>query len=302
MPQKKKNLHVYKHSDLAKIPTLKTSASIAGLSVEINHSVYEHDLFKTQFRSDFIAILLVTKGEITVGSNLHKYRVGRQDVFVAAPHTVKQLISAREGTQLNIISFTADFLSRTGMSRNTPDLLDYASSQLNPHWKLSKSDAAQLLHSMKELKSRYTAAATHPFGTEILYHTFHILLYEMAALSKRYSNLLSTRLSLKENLVMNFFNLVQKQFSTQRSVQQYASQLNVTPKYLTETVKEFSGKNAGEIVDDFVMLEAKLLLDNPALSIAEIAYTLNFSNQSFFGKYFKRFTGMSPKEYRRALT
>ncbi|NJO25503.1 MAG: AraC family transcriptional regulator [Bacteroidia bacterium] len=46
------------------------------------------------------------------------------------------------------------------------------------------------------------------------------------------------------------------------------------------------------------MLEAKLLLDNPALSIAEIADELNFSDQSFFGKYFKRLAGMSPKEYR----
>jgi AraC-like DNA-binding protein len=85
---------------------------------------------------------------------------------------------------------------------------------------------------------------------------------------------------------------------SQRNVNTYAEQLSITPKYLTETVKEITGKTAGEIIDDFVLLEAKLLLDNPALSIAEIADELHFSDQSFFGKYFKRHAGVSPKEYR----
>jgi AraC family transcriptional regulator, transcriptional activator of pobA len=65
-------------------------------------------------------------------------------------------------------------------------------------------------------------------------------------------------------------------------------------------VKEITGKTAGEIINDFVLLEAKMLLDNPSLSIAEIADELQFSDQSFFGKYFKRLTGMSPKEYRQS--
>lgn len=88
------------------------------------------------------------------------------------------------------------------------------------------------------------------------------------------------------------------QFRSQRNVTAYADQLTLTSKYLTETVKEITRKTAGEIIDDFVILEAKLLLDNPALSISEIADELHFSDQSFFGKYFKRHTGFSPKEYR----
>ncbi|HET7002155.1 MAG TPA: helix-turn-helix domain-containing protein [Puia sp.] len=102
----------------------------------------------------------------------------------------------------------------------------------------------------------------------------------------------------KENLVKTFTQLVQKQFRSLRNVTTYAEQLNITSKYLTEAVKEITGKTAGEIIDDFVLLEARLLLDNPSLSIAEIADELHFSDQSIFGKYFKRHTGLSPKEYR----
>jgi AraC-like DNA-binding protein len=138
------------------------------------------------------------------------------------------------------------------------------------------------------------------YGKELLYHTFYLFLYEVYGISKKYAVPFHHHVTRKENLVKNFTLLVQKQFRLLRNVNKYAAQLNITPKYLTETVKEITGKTAGEIIDDFVLLEAKLLLDNPVLSIAEIADELHFSDQSFFGKYFKRHTGLSPKEYRRS--
>jgi AraC-like DNA-binding protein len=81
----------------------------------------------------------------------------------------------------------------------------------------------------------------------------------------------------------------------------YGEALNVTPKYLTETVKEINGKSAGAVIDDFVILEAKLLLEKPENTIAQVADLLNFSDQSFFGKYFKRITGISPKEFKTGI-
>ncbi len=88
-------------------------------------------------------------------------------------------------------------------------------------------------------------------------------------------------------------------FNEQRNVQYYANELNVNPKYLTQTVKEVSGKSAGELIDDFVIQEAKLLLTDSSLSISEVGDILHFSDQSFFGKFFKRHTGFSPSEFRK---
>lgn len=78
----------------------------------------------------------------------------------------------------------------------------------------------------------------------------------------------------------------------------YADQLHITPKYLSSVIKEVSGRSAVEWIDRYVILEAKALLRYSGLSIQEIAYELNFSTQSFFGKYFKHHTGMSPSEYK----
>lgn len=112
--------------------------------------------------------------------------------------------------------------------------------------------------------------------------------------------LINPAISRKENLVRDFTELVQKHFVDDRKVKNYANKLNITPKYLSETVREISGKTAGDIIDLYVIQEAVLLLNNSKLSISEISDRLNFSNQSFFGKFFKRHTGLSPKKQRNA--
>lgn len=105
--------------------------------------------------------------------------------------------------------------------------------------------------------------------------------------------------SRKEDLFERFIRAVSESYKAERSVSYYADKMFLTAKHLSTVVKEISGKTAGEWIDSFVVLEAKALLKSSELSIQEIADELHFANQSFFGKYFKQHTGMSPKEYRR---
>ena len=100
-------------------------------------------------------------------------------------------------------------------------------------------------------------------------------------------------------LFNDFTALLQQHSKRERNVGFYAAQLNITPKYLSAVVKEVSGKTAARWIDESVILEAKTLLKYSGLSIQEIAYRLNFSTQSFFGKYFKQHTGFSPSRYKR---
>ena len=73
---------------------------------------------------------------------------------------------------------------------------------------------------------------------------------------------------------------------------------HLAPRYFSAIIKEKSGSNALQWIVQMVITEAKQLLENSDLSIKEIAARLNFPTQSFFGKYFKQYVGVSPKEYR----
>lgn len=105
--------------------------------------------------------------------------------------------------------------------------------------------------------------------------------------------------SRKEYIFERFYESLVEFYQSERSVKFYADRLCLTPKHLSGVVKEVSGKTVGEWIDELVILEAKALLNSSCMNIQEIADRLNFANQSFFGKYFKHYTGMSPKEYRK---
>ena len=95
-----------------------------------------------------------------------------------------------------------------------------------------------------------------------------------------------------------FVLAVSENFKSERQVSYYADRLCVSPKHLSAVAKELSGMTAGEWIERYVVMEAKMLLKSTNLSVQEISNRLNFSNQSFFGKYFKHQTGFSPSEYR----
>ncbi|MBK8984246.1 MAG: AraC family transcriptional regulator [Ignavibacteria bacterium] len=288
----------YKHTEFLSGPDFNTNPNVPGFSVRYNQPFFKQGRFKHHFRSDFLNILLILKGEITVSLNLEKYTAKKDSLIIVSPYTIKKVEKLSKDNFVSGVNFTIDFLTAIGMPKIAVELPDYFSSQYSPHWNLKRKDAATLQLLMKQLNERISSMNEQVYGKELLYHTFYIFIYEVYDMSKKYATPISHHISRKENLVMNFQHLLQKQFRNIRNVQTYAEQLNITPKYLTETVKEITGKTAGELIDSYVMLEAKLLLDDPLLSIAQIADELNFSDQSFFGKFFKRHNGVSPKEYR----
>jgi len=103
-----------------------------------------------------------------------------------------------------------------------------------------------------------------------------------------------------EAIFSKFLPLLEVNYKRERRVSWYAEQLCITSKYLSETIKQVSRRTPNEWINNYVVLEARVLLKNSTMSIKEIAQNLNFPNQSFLGKYFKDHVGISPSEYRRS--
>ncbi len=94
-------------------------------------------------------------------------------------------------------------------------------------------------------------------------------------------------------------NLVKAHFRKEREVGFYAAKLKLTPKYLSKLIRDNSNKSVNEWINDYILLEAKALLKSTNMTIQQISDELNFPSQSFFGKYFKRLAGVSPRDYRK---
>ena len=105
-------------------------------------------------------------------------------------------------------------------------------------------------------------------------------------------------ISRQEELFKRFIQLVHKHCTTQREVSFYANKLFITPRYLSTVIQNVTNTTAKSIIDKHVILEIKVLLKSTNLSVQEISNQLCFPDQSFFGRYFKKHTGLSPLQYR----
>jgi AraC-like DNA-binding protein len=99
-------------------------------------------------------------------------------------------------------------------------------------------------------------------------------------------------------MLRKFLNLIENNVSILKFPSEYAELLYVTPNHLNAICKELIGKSAGEMIRDRIVLEAKRLMVNLDLSISEIAYELNFRDNSYFSKFFKKYAGITPEEFR----
>ncbi|ASU35657.1 helix-turn-helix domain-containing protein [Mucilaginibacter xinganensis] len=107
--------------------------------------------------------------------------------------------------------------------------------------------------------------------------------------------------SYNQTLLKNFRKLIEQQYKKLRLPKDYAALLYITPNHLNAVCKDLLGKQAGELIRNRALLEAKRLLTNPELTITEIAMELNFGDNSYFTKFFKKTEGITPEEFRKNI-
>jgi AraC family transcriptional activator of pobA len=103
----------------------------------------------------------------------------------------------------------------------------------------------------------------------------------------------------KHLLLKNFQRLIEDNFRTLKLPKEYAALLYVTPNHLNALCQDLLGKSAGDLIRDRILLEAKRMLTNLDMSISEIAYNLNFTDNSYFNRFFKKNIGITPDEFRK---
>lgn len=101
-----------------------------------------------------------------------------------------------------------------------------------------------------------------------------------------------------EEITISFMTLVDEHFKTERNLEFYASELHISVKYLSNSVRKIAGVPPTEILSDALATEAKTILLNSSKTSSEIAYLLGFSDQYTFAKFFKKQAGLSPKFFR----
>ncbi len=137
----------------------------------------------------------------------------------------------------------------------------------------------------------------HPYQEKMLEGMLVSFLYFCKAVYERYKST-ETHLSRAQMITQKFEILVDKMYVDTKNVSDYAEKLNITPNYLTTTVKKLTGKSAKDIIQERLLVESKSLLRFSGLDVGEIAYRLNFQEPTHFTRFFKKWSGTTPNKFR----
>ena len=245
------------------------------------------DPFKINMYVCHICLCGESKGKI----NLSPYDIESDMMAINIPgQIVEQEVMSEDYHGLCIL-MSERFVSGLGLPYNYQT---YMALQECPILKLQQGQMDAMLTYCAMVRKLFKVH--HPNKVEVIKHLTCAFLYGMGYYFHR---LMASRKLTKEEILMQKFSMeVEQNYRKERKVLFYADLLHLSAGYLSTIIKRCSGKSAAEWIDDYVILEAKALLRSTNLTIQQISYELNFPSQSFFGKYFKRLTGMSPKEYK----
>ena len=250
--------------------------------------------FQYPFRMDVTVGIICIKGTTECSINLKPYTVSGPCLITILPGQIIEYKSISDDFTGSIVVMFSKFTDNL-MLNASERLPLFLSFRENPFIPLDEKMLERMI-SFFELLKNMAQAKDHPYRLEVVRYLMLAYLYGANDLHILPNN---RKFSHQEALVEKFLHLVQTHHKEERGLKFYANKLNVTPKHLSKVIKENSGKPANDWIDDHVALEAKALLKSTNMTIQQISDELNFPSQSFFGKYFKRVTGMSPKEYKK---
>lgn len=246
------------------------------------------------YRGNFYKIGICLQGRAELKANLKTYTIEPHCLIAISPHVINQWTSMSDDFQFFNLFFTKDFI--TTNNNLHLDKFHFLDSVATHSFQITAAQSKNIIASFKLIQQKYETP--HAYRNEILKNLINSLLFETESLYDEQSVVSNAAQTRSELLASEFVKLVNTHSSIERSVKFYANKIFISPKHLTKTVKEITGKTAGEWIDETVILDAKVLLQNPSLTVSQISDILHFADPFTFSKFFKRTIGVSPIAYK----
>ncbi len=245
---------------------------------------------------DFYEILFLTQGEGIHTIDFQQYAIRPNTIFILSPGQIHEL-ALSEDVQGYIILFTSSFyhFNKTDPHKLFELPFFYNLSQETPPIYLDNAECIQTLTNLfrEAISENKQYLSDKDEAIRALLDLILIQCKRIYPLSQQ-----DEKTNKGKIMVKRFKQLIEEKCKENLSVKDYANLLAISPNYLSETVKSVTGRTSTDLINDRMILEIKRLLKHTDMGISEIAYSLNFADQSYFSKYFKKLTGLSPLEFR----
>lgn len=278
------------------LPERRLSGDVILFDQDLELSAYNH-IFAQPCRLDAISVLICTEGSLRVKVNLKEYFITEGMIVVNLPQNIIQ-IDGFERFRAKGIIVSAPYIKSLSVGVDMLMPL-YFYFQRHTTICLTVEEVAHLGR-YGQLLGISTLSQSSTYKREIVGNLISLLCYTISDIIVNQGKGMEDAVTNKHALIYEqFMRLLIEHHLSERSLLFYAEKMGLSPKYFSKIIYDFSGRSAADWIDEYVILEAKALLRYSRMSIMQIAEHLNFTTQSFFGRYFKHQTGVSPGEYRK---
>lgn len=268
--------------------------NISDLKENINVNIYSR--LSVPHKFDFLMMMFHTAGSARIKIDMVEYKLDEpHNLIKIFPGQIISMEERSDDFDATIVILSQHFLEELAIFVNGSIPLHIGPSvEFVTH--LSKNDKSMLEIFVRAIR-HILQDRDNPFRLQVVQHVIMAVFYS----SEHVRNIDDSEppRSNADVLSKEFLILVKDNFRRERQLQFYADKLCITPRYLSRVVKETTNFSAAEWIERYVILEARALLKSTNMTIQQISDEMNFPSQTFFGKYFKRRMGVSPKEYRR---
>lgn len=245
-------------------------------------------------RSPHHRIVWVNKGSGYCCVDLEEYQVMDNTIYIIPPHRYvqfppKQLLAGF------VLSFNGDFLQLAIEGPGRPFFKEITHDLNRVNVLSLKAESRSLQSLLDDMAQEFKLHLI--LRLEILTGLFKIFLIYMKRLARMVQQEYTS--SHQMRLFNSFCSVLEKNFRTRRQVAEYASELSVTPNYLSDVVKKVTGRTASYHIQQRMVLEAKRLALYNDANMKATAYTLGFEDPSHFSKFFKMAAGLNFSEFKK---
>lgn len=240
--------------------------------------------------------LFLTKGSTQRSKALTPYKITENTFFFLPAYQITEHAFMSEDTEGYFCHFNYELFTNYLPQHNL--LRDFSFLQFmgTPIIKIDESVTPFILNIFKRLEGEYKKEATKNFDLIVVY-----LLTLFTEANRFYISSKSLKKDAKLRITENYKDALARNIYERQKVAEYAQLLNISPNHLNKCVKKTVGISAQDLLNEMIVLEAKVMLRQSDLQINEIAYKLSQKNHSDFSRFFKAKAGMTPKEYRQLL-
>ena len=238
-------------------------------------------------------IAIITNGRARVLINLIEYIFRPNYISLIAPGSIIQIIETSQDFDAHMMAIEHNFLPVSGKEEFFAHFLQRKKNLLLP---LTTTEQVQIENFITVM---WDVLQEPVFRKEVIQHLLAGLLYNIEYIAKNKGQSESSPLTHQNDIFQRFISLVNTYSKTERNVSFYADNLCLTPRYLNTVIRQASQQTVMDWINQSIILEAKVLLKHSNRLVYQISDELNFPNPSFFSKFFKRMTGMTPQEYQK---